>query len=112
MTGAAAPMPPVHSCVTSIVLTATALVATFLAGHSIARSGINALTPFCAHHRRLEDYLDRSGFTADDKITFASGASFQRYRYLGDVLWVARWPDGTSCLISFGTTAPSPSFPK
>lgn len=112
MTEAATPMVSVHCCVTCLVLTATVLGATFLAGHSIARGGINALTPFCAHHGRLEDYLDRSGFTADDKITFASGASFQGYRYLGDVLWVARWPDGTSCLISFSTTAPSPSFPK
>lgn len=93
------------------VLGTTFLAAAFFAAQSIAHEELPEPTPFCADGGRLEHYLDRSGFTADDKITFASGTTFQRYRYLGDVLWVAHWPDGKSCLLTVGLT-PSPSFPQ
>lgn len=75
--------------------------------HGLPCSGFGAPTPFCAYHGRLEDYLRRAGFVAEDKLTFRSGAYFQRYRYLGDMLWIAHWPDGKSCLIANGLLKPS-----
>jgi hypothetical protein len=88
MTETASPFVPF--CAASVVLAVVAVGTTFFAVHSIAARRVNEPTPFCADHARLEHYLERSGFTADDRMTFASGATFQRYRYLGDVLWVAR----------------------
>lgn len=92
------------------MLGTTFLVAPLFAAQSIAREDRQELTPFCVYGGQLENYLDRFGFTADDKTTFASGATFQRFRHLGDVLWIAHWPDGKSCLLAVGFTPP-PSFP-
>lgn len=110
MTETAAPAAFVSFCTASVVLAVVAVATTFFAVHSIAARRVNEPTPFCAEHGRLENYLDRSGFTADDRMTFTSGATFQRYRYLGDVLWVAHWPNGKSCLLANGLLKPSSPF--
>ncbi len=70
--------------------------------HDLARQLSARVTPFCANGRRLDDYLQRHGFIAEDSLSFTSGAALTRYRFMGDMLWTARWPDGRTCLLAMG----------
>lgn len=65
------------------------------------------LAPYCATFRELDGSLRSRGFTAEDTILFTGGGRIIRYRFLGDMLWVALWPDGRACLLRAGLMQPS-----
>lgn len=60
------------------------------------------LEPYCQDAKLFEEYLRKNGFTSDDELTFKSGAVLKRYRFMGDMLWMAVTPDGGGCLLPMG----------
>jgi hypothetical protein len=58
--------------------------------------------PYCRDAKWFDAYLRKNGFAPDDSITFRSGAVITRYRFLGDMLWLAVTPDGRGCLLPLG----------
>lgn len=106
MSAAAAPVLAARFRAAGLLSTAIAAGSPCLAAEHLLNAGNEQHPPFCAHDGRLEAFLARSGFAADDTTAFGSGASFRRYRHLGDLLWVARWPDGESCLVGSGLLTP------
>lgn len=60
------------------------------------------LKPYCRDAHWFDAYLRKNGFTPDDSLTFRSGAVITRYRFLGDMLWLAVTPDGRACLLPMG----------
>jgi hypothetical protein len=60
------------------------------------------LEPYCTNGKWFDEYLRKNGFQPDDRFEFKSGASITRYRFLGDVLWLAVTPEGRECLLPMG----------
>ncbi|WP_414462370.1 hypothetical protein [Hyphomicrobium sp. DY-1] len=60
------------------------------------------LEPFCNDAKQFDRYLRDNNFIPDDSITFRSGMILTRYRFLGDVLWMATLPNGRACLLPMG----------
>lgn len=60
------------------------------------------LEPYCQDAKWFDQYLRKNGFTPDDELTFKSGAVLKRYRFMGDMLWMAVTPDGRGCLLPMG----------
>ncbi|WP_409562195.1 hypothetical protein RLW55_01285 [Hyphomicrobium sp. B1] len=58
---------------------------------------------YCAPWRELDAYMLKYHFVLDETYAFESGAAFLRYRFLADVQWVFRLPNGESCLVAART---------
>jgi hypothetical protein len=69
-------------------------------------------SPFCSESRALAEYLRAHGFVEDGRLTFETGATITRYHYLGDWVWLARSPDGESCLLAKGALDQDPMPPR
>lgn len=75
-----------------------AIAALMLSGQNIDPK----LEPYCKNAWWFDRYLRQHGFAPDDELTFKSGAVIRRYRFMGDMLWMAATPDGRGCLLPMG----------
>ncbi len=70
------------------------------------------VSPFCSDAGGLRVYLTSHGFVEEGRLTFDTGAAITRYHFLGDTLWLARAPDGKSCLLAKGALEQDPLPPR